>query len=182
MLIRNYGLFWRRDDVHWGAQRNAGTLLGKPAGQAKKKPTDFRYQQGVYCLYDDNFRLVYVGQAGAGEAQRLFARLKNHTVDHMAARWSRFSWFGTLGVLNDGTLQQVRAAAHPSMDIALNQIEGVLIAAAEPPLNKQGARFGKTVLQFLQWRDEAKLGPELPEMVYDVWKNGAVKKNGKARR
>ena len=102
MLIQNYGLFWRRDNVFWGRQNNKGKLEGYPA---KAKPrsgkngnvVNFRDQQGIYCLYDELFRLVYVGQAGANDKQRLFGRLKTHTTDQLAARWERFSWFGLGG-------------------------------------------------------------------------------------
>jgi hypothetical protein len=63
-LIRNYGLFWRRDWVFWGKPRVPGHLKGVYSKKTTSDPVDFRYQQGVYVLYDDSFRLVYVGQAG----------------------------------------------------------------------------------------------------------------------
>jgi hypothetical protein len=66
MLIHNYGLFWRRNDVYWGKPGDLGHLQGHPARSAFAI-VDFRDQQGVYCLYDDNFHLVYVGQAGAND-------------------------------------------------------------------------------------------------------------------
>ena len=54
-----------------------GSLKGRRAGEALGNPVDFREQVGVYVLYDDNFRVVYVGQAGAGN-QTLLGRLKQH--------------------------------------------------------------------------------------------------------
>ena len=93
MLVHNYGLFWRRYDVFWGRPNVPGRLDGVPAKETLAKPIDFREQAGVYVLYDDNFRLVYVGQAGAGN-QFLFSRLKHHRRDALADRWTRFSWFG----------------------------------------------------------------------------------------
>src|SRR5438067_6937456 len=93
MLIQSYGLFWRRNDVFWGRPGVSGHLQGHPA-RAAFVIVDFREQQGVYCLYDDSFKLVYVGQAGANDQQRLFDRLKQHCNDALADRWSKFSWFG----------------------------------------------------------------------------------------
>jgi len=90
-LIANYGLFWKRNKVWWGKQggTNAGQLCGILASNATGRPVDFRYQQGVYTLYDDNFRMVYAGQAGANDKQRLFDRLKQHRADALADRWSK---------------------------------------------------------------------------------------------
>ena len=94
MLIRNYGLFWHRNRVFWGRQRVPGNLKGKLAKESSKDAVDFRHQAGVYVLYDDNFRAVYVGQAGSGDSSSLFSRLKQHKIDALAERWTRFSWFG----------------------------------------------------------------------------------------
>jgi hypothetical protein len=71
MLIRNYGLFWRRNDVFWGRPHVQGHLKGIRAKALMSKPVDFAEQRGVYALYDDAFRLVYIGQAGANDNQRL---------------------------------------------------------------------------------------------------------------
>ncbi|MEO0963192.1 MAG: GIY-YIG nuclease family protein, partial [Pseudomonadota bacterium] len=70
-------------------------MLGYPASKSASQDNtvDFRQQRGIYVLYDGNFNIVYVGQAGAGN-QDLFGRLKNHLTDHLASRWSLFSWFG----------------------------------------------------------------------------------------
>ncbi len=96
MLIQNYGLFWRRDAVFWGRAKRPGHLKGFHAKRAK--PVDFRDQQGVYVLYDENYRLVYVGQAGGKNRHRLFDRLRQHRGDQLAGRWTKFSWFGVQGV------------------------------------------------------------------------------------
>lgn len=63
-LVMNYGLFWHRSRIVWGRGNNRGHLKGRLAKTGT--PVDFRDQRGVYCLYDDNFRLVYIGQAGGG--------------------------------------------------------------------------------------------------------------------
>jgi hypothetical protein len=56
-----------------------------------------------------------VGQAGANDQQRLFDRLKQHTKDQLADRWSKFSWFGVRSVNNTGELRAEAAAAHPTL-------------------------------------------------------------------
>lgn len=109
-----------------------------------------REQAGVYVLYDDNFRLVDVGQAGARN-QYLFSRLKHHRKDGLADRWTWFSWIGIKCVRKNRRL--ALGAARPfikSGDI-LNHIEAILISAAEPPHNRQGGRFGEAVEQSLQY-------------------------------
>lgn len=141
-LIRNYGLFWSRNEVVWGGRgkNNAGSLLGLWSVAKKSKPVDFRCQRGIYLLYDDAFRLVYVGQAGAKD-RYLFERLRDRTKDDLAHRWSRFSWFGTKPVTDNYDLGPDEAFQVETSDV-LNHLEAILIASAEPPLNRQGGRFG----------------------------------------
>jgi hypothetical protein len=167
MLIRNYGLFWQRSRIHFGAGRNPGHLKGTTARTTD--PIDFRDQRGVYCLYDDSFRLVYVGQAGGRNGQRLFDRLKQHRADHIAERWSKFSWFGIRSVLQSGELKAEKERSSVDTSDILNHIEGILIAAAEPVQNRQGGRFGDSVDQFFQWVDGANIGLSTDEMVREIW-------------
>src|SRR3569832_1312077 len=61
-VIKNYGLMWRRDAVFWGKGNRKGVLEGRRSG----KTINFRDQIGVYVLYDESRRPVYVGQAGQG--------------------------------------------------------------------------------------------------------------------
>lgn len=170
MLIRSYGLFWRREWIFWGRGKVAGHLKGVPAESRTGDPADFREQQGIYCLYDDSFDLVYVGQAGANDQQRLFGRLRNHRIDQLSDRWTKFSWFGTRSVNNDGSLRVEAQAAHPTMAEVLDHIEAILISVAEPPHNRQGGRFGDSARQYLQYRDIDNIGPDLDTMVRDLWK------------
>lgn len=140
-VIKNYGLMWRRDAVHWGrpGQRTRGVLEGRRSGEI----VDFHDQIGVYVLYDESRRPIYVGQAGQGNA-RLYNRLNSHRKNHLAHRWQYFSWFGLLSVNKNGSLSGRDAPSKRvsgTLRSTLNEIEGVLIAATEPVFNKQGAKF-----------------------------------------
>ena len=169
MLIKNYGLYWRREDVYWSGNRAvAGNMRGIRASSRRSKPVDFRYQIGIYVLYDENLKIVYTGQSGRGNS-RLFFRLRQHTSDHLADRWNRFSWFGMRGIIDDDELEEIKSDINISTDIALNHIEAILIYSSEPPLNRQGGKFGNEVKQYLQYRDEENLGPSLNKMVQDIW-------------
>ncbi len=167
-IIRSYGLFWDAEDGYWGKGMQVGSILGVPARARSSKPVDFRYQNGVYVLHKAH-SIIYVGQAGARNA-KLFSRLKKHRKDFLANRWDRFSWFGLRRVLSSGKLSTQTLRAKASIGIALNHIEAVLIAAAEPSLNKQGGRFGREATRYLQVRDE-RLGLTQEQMVRALWKN-----------
>ncbi|CAA6604424.1 Putative integron gene cassette protein (modular protein) [Rhodospirillaceae bacterium LM-1] len=171
MLIHNYGLFWNRSCVYWGKRGvgNTGHLKGILISARTEEPIDFRDQQGVYCLYDENYRLVYVGQAGGKNNQRLFARLKQHQNDALAERWTKFSWFGVRQVLSKGNLKAVKNSTNVSIEKVLNHVEAILIASAEPVQNRQGGKFGDDVEQYLQYRDHDSLGPETGEMLRALW-------------
>jgi hypothetical protein len=169
MLFKNYGLFWRREDVFWGRPKVSGHLAGYLAGAKRSKPVDFREQQGVYILYDSSFAIVYVGQAGRGKNQKLFSRLKQHRTDALADRWERFSWFGIRTVLNSGSLQAEKIGAHSKISDVLDHLEAILIAAAEPKHNRQGGRFGAEVEQYLQHRDDDNIGLGEKEMIRELW-------------
>jgi hypothetical protein len=88
-VIKNYGLFWKRErviwkvnGVDWGEAKPArGLLLGR---KGSGPLINFCYRAGVYILHE-GFRVIYVGQTGAGQ-QRLFKRLSDHTADHLAER------------------------------------------------------------------------------------------------
>lgn len=161
-LITSMGLFWRTEDVFWGTPKNPASLLGQAANAKKAAVVDFRDQAGIYVLYAD-YSLVYVGQTGKGN-QKLLFRLRQHRSDDLAGRWNRFSWFGIRRVLLNGTLSSEKTAVHPTLETALNHIEGILIHAAEPPMNGQGGRFGKYVGRYLQVRDK-RLGQTDSEML-----------------
>lgn len=128
--------------------------MSRVATAKKLLPINFREQTGVYILHDENLRIIYVCQAGAGRNDRLFEGLRHHWRDHLAERWSRFSWFGICPVLN-AKLDASQKTHSLTAGEALDHIEAILIAAAEPPLNLQLGRFGKKVQQYLQISEDA---------------------------
>jgi len=153
MLVRNYGHLWERRFIHWGRGGKRGHLCGyrTPSDEG----ADFRDQIGIYVLFDRNQVPVYTGQAGAGE-QRLLDRLRQHRKDHLWNRWEYFSWFGFRRVNAGGGLsdhdtpeKQFKASG---ADL-LNEVEGALLVALEPKLNKQGPRWSE-VEEFYQFVDE----------------------------
>ena len=131
---------------------------------------DFRNQQGIYVLYDVNFNIVHVGQAGAGTT-RLLYRLRQHTRNQLADRWERFSWFGLRQMNDDGKLGPPVEDVNATVSDVLNHMEAILLAAAEPPLNRKGGSFGGDVEQYLQYRDREDLGPSLEEMIQELHSN-----------
>lgn len=148
-MIENYGLFWSREGVHWNYGRGGrgayrGSLKGEIVRNRSAEVVDFREQVGIYCLYDNNFKLLYVGQAGFGNAT-LFDRLRAHTSNDLAERWTKFSWFGLKPVLfEQNNIPRLDAVPQLQVEVGqvLNSLEGILIIGAEPPLNRQGPKFG----------------------------------------
>ncbi len=164
-LIANYGLFWDPKIVHWGAGSNKGHLLG--IADSETGYVDFRDQRGFYALYHD-YELLYIGQVGSGNAG-LFKRIKSHhRREPLAGRWNMFSWFGTRRVLKSGKLAAPTAKKHPAMTTVLDQVEAILIAVAEPKLNRQGGKFGNANA-YEQVYDEDALGLEESEMLREMY-------------
>ena len=146
-MIRTYGLYWKADKVHWGRSGagGAGNLLGSSSRADANNAVDFLNQRGIYALYSD-YELIYVGQTGAGD-QRLFSRLKGHLSDHLAERWDRFSWFGTQWVTMRNRLSADAGRANTPTPNALNVMEAVAIAIAEPRLNLQRGNWSAAEAQ-----------------------------------
>ena len=161
--IKNYGLFWRRDDVDWGSTKNTGTLLGKEYNTDKSREIDFRTQTGFYALYDEAFNLVYFGQVGAknkkGEEKKhrtLYTRLNEHCKGSLTNRWSYFSWFGIKKIGKDNELVDKRKF-NSKPDIFLNQVEAIVLEVAEPSRNKKSGSFSGAT-EYFQYKNE-KLSP-----------------------
>jgi hypothetical protein len=104
-------------------------------------------------LFDKDLLPVYIGQAGRNK--RLFGRLNQHEKDHLWNRWEHFSWFGFRRVNLNGQLSLfdgLDKTFRINGTLLLNEIEGALITALEPKLNKQGARW-KDVEEYFQLID-----------------------------
>lgn len=158
LAIRNFGHFWNRDDVDWGSPGIPGSLKGYPAKHRKREETDFKDQIGIYVLFDDNREVIYLGQTGSSEKNRMLSRLRDHTRDHLRDRWAYFSWFGFRKVNNNRYLsdnQGPDSVKQVKGTDALNEIEAVLLQLFEPKINKQGPKWGGTeeYLQFIDYDD-----------------------------
>ena len=145
-VIRCLGMYWQRDLVIW---KSDPRVFGKQ--QALSKPVDFGAQRGIYILYDHH-TVVYVGRS---VDRPLGKRLYEHTIDRLGSRWNRFSWFGLLGVTDDGKL--VETPIKVTLPSLIATLEALLIEALEPPQNrKRGDDF--TVMEYIQDID-----PEIKE-------------------
>ena len=165
-LIQNYGLFWRRSVIGEVWPRTH-PLLGIGVKQKRVGEVDFARQRGIYALYDDSFRLIYVGQAGR-QKRGLYGRLRAHTRGNIAERWTRFSWFGLLPVDFSGAakpyqLADVEADLNVSVVTALDHIEAVLIRAAEPLRNASIGSWGASVTQYRQVLPSASIESQMAD-------------------
>lgn len=159
-VIKNMGLFWKRDDVIWvGNRGRSRAMLGLRSGAKRAGVVDFWDQAGIYALYAE-YRLVYVGQAGMGDASCIGSRLKQHTKDYLAGRWDMFSWFGLRTVNGNNTLRAKAKRAVTTWPGIADILEGILIEVAEPPMNSQQGRFGGGVHRYIQRVPDGKMGLE----------------------
>ena len=124
LLVRTYGVYWKRENVNWGEPQ----LLGQ---QLNGSPVDFGDMRGLYVLYD-NREPIFVGQA---ISEGLLSKLKTHTQDRLANRWNRFSWFGIHGVNQNGSIHKVKTFNVTITDVA-NALEAVLVEGLEPRQNR----------------------------------------------
>ena len=151
MRITSYGLFWDADLVDWEpgrGQRGAFHLLGR-VGQKypKLKLCDFRFQQGIYVLYDD-YGPCYVGLARQNTTQRgLGQRLKEHRRDRHKNTWTRFSWFGFNEVLTKNRksgickLSEAQDELEETTSATIADLETLLIQLIGPKNNRNQNRF-----------------------------------------
>lgn len=125
-IVSSFGMFWRRDAIQWAATPK---LLGMQ--QLGATPVDFNKQLGIYLLYDGR-EVIYIGRT---TDRPLGRRLFEHTVDRLAARWDRFSWFGLLPVSESGQLGVLPASYDAAKMIPA--LEAILIEALEPRQNRK---------------------------------------------
>lgn len=160
MLVREYGLFWRADEIDWTPGRGTRKrfrLLGRcGANRPRLRVSDFRYQQGIYILYG-NYGPHYVGLT---RKQGLGKRLKDHLADDHAGYWDRFSWFGfcrvlkrsdNMGIRELSTLASVTLA---DPNVLIGDVEALLIKAMDLR-NKANMSFSGGTEWIQVKRDEA---------------------------
>lgn len=125
-IVTSFGMFWRRDAIEWAVTPK---LWGMQ--QIGATPADFNHQRGVYLLYDGR-EIIYVGRT---TDRALGKRLYEHTLDRLATRWDRFSWFGLLPISASGTLGQLPASFEAAKMIPA--LEAILVEALEPRQNRK---------------------------------------------
>ncbi len=140
-IVSSFGMFWRRAAIQWAATPK---LLGMQ--QLGSTPVDFNKQLGIYLLYDGR-EVIYIGRT---TDRPLGRRLFEHTLDRLAARWDRFSWFGLLPVSESGQLGPLPATYEAAKIIPA--LEAILIEALEPRQNrKRGDDL--SAVEFIQRED-----------------------------
>jgi hypothetical protein len=145
VIIRNFGYFWRRDEVEWTP--GSGTrfeLLGRRGvNRPGLRVADFRDQRGLYVLYG-NYGPYYVGLA---RQQGIGDRLKDHTSDQHGDGWDRFCWFGFRRVLSSRDERGLWKLANASqlamgdMNSIIGDMEALLIKALGCPSNVANMNF-----------------------------------------
>jgi GIY-YIG catalytic domain len=138
-------------------QRSSRSLISAHLGgikrallEGEKRPAFLAFldsnlpvKQGIYALYDKKGRLYY-----SGKASDLPKRLNQHLKDRHGESWERMTLFLVAKTTN------------------VAQLEGLVIAAARPPGNKQKPKLGqdlrKTLRQYL--RRDAQL--QIDDAVY----------------
>lgn len=162
LAIKNFGHFWNRKYVNWGrrARDGKGQVLGYTMWERKPWVVDFSEQVAIYVLYTESREVVYIGQTGRREGDRLIDRLRAHSKSDLRERWTHFSWFGMKKVNETNQLlsehQQPNSRCTGTHALALDEIEAILLQLFEPRLNKQGPRWGDSwkYEQYLPWEWE----------------------------
>ena len=126
---------WSSNPNLWGRQQQGADRV------------DFSGQKGVYLLHDGH-RTIYVGRT---TEQTLGRRLYQHTRNRLEGRWNRWSWFGLLGVTDDGQLQEP-AEISLEMDKVVTALEALLIESLEPAQNRSRGDDFRAV-EYLQAED-----------------------------
>ncbi|MDR0478615.1 MAG: hypothetical protein LBH31_02170 [Burkholderiaceae bacterium] len=141
-IITSFGMFWQRNAIQWNYSPK---LLGVQQ-LGSTTPVDFNKQLGIYLLYDSR-EVIYIGRT---TDRPLGRRLYEHTLDRLAVRWDRFSWFGLLPVLENGQLGDFPSNYESTKIIPT--LEAILIEALEPRQNrKRGDDLSR--VEFTQYED-----------------------------
>lgn len=157
-IIKNFGMFWSRDNVDWRTANMYGCQNGSSSN------INFKDQIGIYLLHDAR-EVVYVGQA---VKQPISKRLADHCKDRLNGRWDRFSWFGFYGVDENGKM--IMDDFHNnnfSIENVANTLEAILIEGLEPRQNrKAGNDFGYEFLQAMDPKIEKKKQKAIIEKLF----------------
>jgi hypothetical protein len=130
MLVRAYGLMWRREEINWSKKENR--LLGRLGSHRRTlRLVDFEGQKGICILYDE-FAHYYVGLT---RRQTLGQRLYQHIQGEDGQKqWDRFCWFGFKRVLKTkngegihGLSAHLPAAAALDRNLAIKDFEAILM-------------------------------------------------------
>jgi len=141
-IITSFGMFWRRNAIQWSSTPR---LLGVQQ-LGSSIAVDFNKQLGIYLLYDGR-EVIYIGRT---TDRPLGRRLYEHTLDRLAVRWDRFSWFGLLPVLENGQLGDFPSDYEAAKIIPA--LEAILIEALEPRQNRKRGDDLSSV-EFMQHED-----------------------------
>ena len=158
-IVSSFGMFWRRDLVDWSS---SASILGMQ--QIGSDPVNFQKQLGIYLLYDGR-EVIYVGRS---TERPIGKRLYEHTVDRLATRWDRFSWFGVLPVSDKGMLG--KSSESIDSKLLIPALEAILIEALEPRQNRKRGDDLSSV-EYLQKSD-----PEIERKKEKVILEAALKK------
>lgn len=137
--------------------RKAGALISAHLGgirrallEGEKRPAFLAFldsnlpaKYGIYALYDKNGRLYY-----SGKASDLPTRLNQHLKDRHSDSWETMTLF----------------LVSKSTNVA--QLEGLVIAAAQPPGNKQRPKIGQDLRQKLSQYLKGDAAAQINDAIY----------------
>jgi hypothetical protein len=159
-IIQAFGMYWQRSKVRW---TSSPSLLGQQNQGAE--PVDFGDQRGVYLLHDRR-STIYVGRSIKRPIGR---RLYEHTKDRLNGRWDRFSWFGILGVTDEGALVE-DVSFNYDRSALIATLEALLVESVEPPQNRQRGE-GFRAVEYLQTEDPEMKNQRLASLIDEIRDN-----------
>ena len=151
LIIKNIGYMWHRDYVDW----KKTSLIGY--SEKSNQIVDFAYQAGIYALYNRGAEVIYVGQAGRGDGNGLFHRLKTHALeDELFCMWERFTWYGFYSseVVNkmENQAWDNEFKIETDVNVLMNVIESMIIRINIPRFNKSvGSLKGEKENNDIEW-------------------------------
>ena len=151
-----FGTYWDRHKVDW---RDDPRLIGYQKDASMT--VDFHAQNGIYVLHD-NTEIINIGKADSAIGKRL----KDHTDDHLKARWNRFSFFGFKRVDENGHLICNRNLY--TAEEVTELLEGVLIELLEPPTNRKRGKDMAALQYFQKENSEVEVRKALKKLLGEL--------------